>query len=49
MASFQASGKLYDGNGIEPDYVFQNEVDDLKKSQDKVLQNALDLLENSSK
>ena len=44
MASFQANGKLYDGNGIHPDVVVEPDMGDWYGKGDKQLQAALKLL-----
>ncbi len=46
MASFQPTGRLYDGNGVEPDVVAAPTLDDVVGETDSVLDQARALIKN---
>ena len=41
MASFQPNGRLYDGNGIQPDVPVESQITDALGTTDSVLDAAL--------
>ena len=45
MASFQPNGKLYDGNGIQPDVIIEPTPTDFIGKTDSVLQAAIQMLQ----
>ena len=48
MASFQPNGKLYDGNGIQPDIVVEKTMDDITGEGDSMIEAAINHLNKAA-
>ena len=48
MASFQPNGKLYDGNGIQPDIVIKNTLEDILGQKDSMIEAAVEHLDKAA-
>ena len=46
MVSFQRDGKLFDGNGVEPDVLVEVVPEYFIRGRDNVIEKALDLIHN---
>ena len=46
MASFQPNGKLFEGNGVEPDVVVEESISDILGTTDSQLSRAMEMLVN---